>query len=251
MGNAFDFLIAAALVLSVIVCYNYGIFRLLIPFRKLAAFITAYSLKDAELVNGFVGKIIKADGVKAFLNKRIDNLWGDELKAAAESTDVSISDRFDGVFGFAGDIFSNLKDFCISLYEKLFSSVEITDPAQRADTFVRDALGYLTDVVASFFTTLLSFLILYIFFSFAFKYGAKLLDAMFSEGFFGLLNRCMGALVGVFYGFLICWVMSLVFVLIIPLITPIDVSSVVGGYFDLTEWFYTKFFISRIIGITL
>lgn len=254
MGNIFDLLIVAVFVLSVIICFKCGIFRLLIPFRKLAAFVLAYSLKGNGLVNSLVGKIIKADAVKAFLNRRIDALWGSELRAAAANGDVSIADRFDEVFGFAGKLFSNLKDFCISLYDEQFvsgGSESSMTFSERVELFVHDTVDYLTDVTAAFFTTLISFIILYIFFSVAFKYGAKLLDAMFSEGFFGLLNHTLGAIVGIFYGFLICWVMSIVFVMIVPLATPIDMSTVVSGYFDITEWFYTKFFISQILGMTL
>ena len=253
MGNAFDFLIAAAFCATVIICYNYGIFRLLIPFRKLAAFVLAYSLKGADFINGFVGKLVKADKVKSFLHGRIDELWGADLKAAAENADAAAGERFDGVFGFSGEIFSNIKEFCISLYDKLLGTGAdaSADAASQVELFVHGALDYLTDVTAAFFTTLLSFIILYLFFSIAFKYGAKLLDMLFSEGFFGFLNRCMGALVGIFYGFLICWLMAIAFVNIVPLITPINVGSVVDGFFGVTEWFYTKFFASQILGMKL
>jgi hypothetical protein len=254
VGNLFDFLIIAVFVITVVVCFKSGIFKLLIPFRKLAAFVAAYSLKDSTFVNSLIGKIFKADSVKAFLNKRIDAMWGEQLRDAAGNGEASIAERFDEVFGFAGKLFSNLKDFCISLYDKQFVSGEaesVLTTSEKIELFVRDTVNYLTDVTASFFTTLLSFVILYLVLSFAFKYGAKLLDALFSEGFFGLLNHTMGALAGVFYGFLICWLISIGFVLIIPLITPIDMQTVVSGYFGVTEWFYTKFFISQIIGITL
>ena len=254
MGNFFDILIVGAFVASVVICFKLGIFRLLIPFRKLVAFILAWSLKTAPFINGLVGKVIKADGFKAFLNGRIDALWGDKLRAAASDGGPSVAQRFDDVFGFTGEIFSNLKEFCISLYDKQFVSgaAESTHtPSERVEVFVRDTVSYVTDVTASFFTTLLSFIILYVAFSFAFKYGARFLDMLFSEGLFGLLNHSLGGIVGVFYGFLICWVMSIVFVMIIPLITPISIGGVVSGYFDITEWFYTKFFMSQILGMSL
>lgn len=254
MGNLFDFLLVATVIVSVVICFKLGIFGLISPFRKLAAFVCAWSMKDSGFMQRTVGGFIKADKFKAFLNGRIEALWGEKIKQAAEADGVLISERFDKVFGFAGKLFSDLKNFCVSLYEKIFVtdvSLSAATVSEKAEMLVKDAVDYITDAAAGFFTTLLSFIILYIVFSVSFRLGAKLLNSIFSEGLLGLLNRTLGGLVGLFYGVMIAWILSIVFVMIIPLVTPIDLSKAIGGFFGVTEWFYTKFFMSQIFGMAL
>ena len=122
LGNFLDIVLIIALIGSVALCYKLGFFKLLLPFRKLAAFLLAWSLKDSAIVNQTVGKLIRADVVQRFINGRVNALWGERLANAASAEGVSITERFDGIFGFAGEIFSNLKSFCVSLYDRTLAS---------------------------------------------------------------------------------------------------------------------------------
>jgi len=254
MGNLFDIALILAFAASVFFCYKLGFFKLIRPFRKLAAFVLAWSLKDSAIVRGTVGKLINADGFKAFLNGRVNALWGERIKTAASADGVSISERFDNVFGFLGEIFANIKSFCIALYDKELSASIPNDTvpfSEKLEAFVMEVTDYITGAAVGFLTALSGFILLYIIFSVSFWLIAKLLDGIFSDGVFGLLNRCIGGAVGILYGFLIAWALSLAFVLLIPLITTVSQESVLSGVMGVTEWFYTKFFISQLLGITL
>lgn len=254
MGNLFDILLIAVTAGTVIVCYKLGVFKMLKPFRKLVAFLLAWSLKDTPLVNKTVGKAIRSDGIKNFINERVKALWGERLYEAAEADGVAITERFDEVFGFVGKVFSNLKDFCALLYEKeIVNSVpgESISFSEKVESFVYDTVGYITDSAIGFFTTFIGFLILYVIFSVGFWLAAKVLDGIFSEGLLGFLNRALGGVAGICYGFIFSWLLSLFLVLVLPLITKVPQSEVLGGILGVTEWYCTDFFVSRLLGITV
>lgn len=253
MGNLFDAILVLVFAAVVFVCFKAGFIRLLRPFRKIAALVLSWSLKDSAFVHSTVGKLIKTDKFKAFLNERVDALWGEKIEQAVSADGVSIADRFDEVFGFWGKMFANIKDFCISLYDKSYASQAGTEPlpSEQAEAFVKSVTEYIGNAAAGFFTALFGFILLYILFSVGFWLGAKILEKVFEDGVLGLVNKSIGGVVGVCYGFLLAWLLSIIFVLLLPLITSVDLSTITGGFFNVTEWFYSKFFLSQLLGMTI
>ena len=251
MGNLFDAVLVLVLVVITIICFKLGFIRLLRPFRKLAAFLLAWSFKDSAVVQSTAGKLIKTDKFKAFLNERVDALWGEKIEGAVTAEGVSIAERFDEVFGFWGKLFGNIKDFCISLYDKDFSSAQDIPPSEQVEAFVKSVTEYIGDAASHFFTALFGFIILYILFSIGLWLASKILENIFDDGFLGVVNKVVGGAVGVCYGFLFAWILSIIFVLLLPLITTFDLSTITGGFFNITEWFYSNFFISQLLGMTL
>jgi hypothetical protein len=65
------------------------------------------------------------------------------------------------------------------------------------------------------------------------------------------LNRVLGGAVGVVYGFVGAWLLSIVFVLLFPKLFGMSVEGITGGLMGVTEWFYTDFFLSQLLGLTL
>jgi hypothetical protein len=251
MGNLFDAILVLLLVAVTLICLKLGFIRLLKPFRKLAAFLLAWSFKDSAFIQGTVGKIIKTENFKAFLNERVDVLWGEKIENAVTAEGVTIAERFDEVFGFWGKLFANIKNFCISLYDQDFAASPDAPPSEQVEAFVKSVTEYIGNAASHFFTALFGFIFLYILFSIGLWLAAKILDNIFDEGFLGVVNKVIGGAVGVCYGFLLAWVLSIIFVLLFPLITTFDLATITGGYFNITEWFYSNFFISQLLGMTI
>lgn len=254
MGNIFDLVLVLTLAVVVFMCFRAGFIRLLRPFFKVASFVLAWSLKESAIIRSTVGRLIKTDKFKSFLNERVDALWGEKIQNAVNADGVSIADRFDDVFGFWGKLFSNIKHFCISLYDKEYASIvdaEGTLPSEQAEAFVKSVTEYIGNAAAGFFTALLGFILLYIAFSLGLRVCAKILESIFDGGVLGFVNKTAGGVVGLCYGFLLAWLLSIVFVLLLPLITSIDLSTITGGFFGITEWFYSEFFLSQLLGMTI
>ncbi len=252
MGNLFDALIVLSLIVTVVVCFKLGFIKLLTPFRKIAAFVLAWCLKDTALVRETVGKVFHTEDFKVFLTERVDTLWGEQLKSAASAEGVSLAERFDNIFGFWGTLFGSFKNFCMSLFD---SEYQVQDngalPSEHLDSFVKKVTEYVADAASGFFSVLIGFIALYIIFRVGLWFLAKLLDSIFDRGLLGAVNHTVGGVVGICYGFLIAWILSIVFVFILPLVTTVDITTVTGGFLGITEWFYTKFFLSAIIGMTI
>ncbi len=254
MGNLFDLALVLVAVIITVICAKLGFIKLLKPFRKLAAFVLAWSLKESAIVTGTVGQLIKTDKFKAFLTERVDAMWGEKIETAVSADGVSIAERFDNIFGFWGKLFANIKDFCITLYDKEYS-VQAGNgeqlPSEQAEAFVKSVTEYIGNAAAGFFTALFGFIFLYIIFSVGFWLIARVLDDIFDKGLLGFVNHGAGAIVGACYGLLAAWLLSIVFVLLLPLITTFDLKVITGGFFNITEWFYTKFFLSALLGLTI
>ncbi len=255
MGNIFDLILVLTLAAVVFVCFKAGFIRLLRPFFKIASFILAWSLKESAIIRSTVGRLIKTDNFKSFLNERVDALWGEKIENAVNASGVSIADRFDDVFGFWGKLFSNIKHFCMSLYDKEYASMVDAEsgmlPSEQAEAFVKSVTEYIGNAAAGFFTALLGFILLYIAFSIGLRFCAKILESIFDDGVLGFVNKTAGGIVGLCYGTLLSWILSIIFVLLLPLITNIDLSTITGGFFGITEWFYSDFFLSQLLGMTI
>lgn len=252
MANIFDIILLVIPVVTVIICFSLGFFRLLKPFWKIAAFLLAWSLKGTALVTATVGKLINSEGMKSFIKGRVDAVWGEKIKAAAEADGVSLADRFDEAFGIFGSFFTNVKEFCVSLYgESVENAAESVPLSERVEAFVTDATAYATDAVVSFITQLIGFIILYAAFMVLFWLGARMLDSIFGDGILGLCNKLLGGAVGILYGMIAAWIVSIILVLAVPNIASCGVEQVTGGVMGVTEWFYTRFFLSQLLGLTI
>ena len=123
MGNLFDAILILSLAAITVICYKLGFVKLLRPFRKIAALVLAWCLKGTAIIQGTIGKIIKTDKFKVFLTERVDALWGEKIENALTADGVSVTERFDDIFGFWGKMFSDIKDFCISLYDNILNKI--------------------------------------------------------------------------------------------------------------------------------
>ena len=243
MGNLFDLILILVPIITVAICVHKGFLMLLRPFRKILAFFLAWTLKGSAIIQLTVGKLIKTDKFKAFLTERVDALWRENIENAISTDGVSVAERFDSVFGFAGKLFSGFKDFCISLYDKSFteSAESNIPPSEQIEAFVKGVTDYVANTLANFITMLIGFALLYIIFSVAFNLLSKTLNVFFKHGILGVVNKFLGGLVGICQGLIFSWLLSFVFVLLIPLITNLDTTTVTNGFLNLTEWFYSDF----------
>ncbi len=253
MGNLFDLILVLLPMITIAICIHRGFINLLRPFRKILAFLLAWSLKSTAIVQLTVGKLIKTDKFKSFLSEKVDALWGENIENALGADGVSVAERFDSVFGVVGKLFSSFKDFCISLYDKSFAGTQNSEipPSEQVEAFVKSVTEHVADRLASFFTLFIGFILLYIIFSVAFYFLSKALNSFFQHGILGVINKTLGGIVGLCEGLLFSWILSFVFVLVLPLFTSIDAATVTNGYLNITEWFYSRFFLSQIFGITL
>lgn len=254
MGNIFDIALILTVLVTAVVCFKKGFFKLLLPFRKFAAFSLAMSLKDSAIVNKTVGKIIKSDGVRRYVHGKVTELWEEPLTDAASAEGVPLTERFNDVFGVVGEIFTNLKNFCISLYGKEFNAEapsETPSFTEAVESFVTDAVDHVTSSVIGFFTTFLGFVLLYLLFSVGFWLVLKLLDGVFDGGLIGTVNNVIGGVIGIAYGFVVAWVISVALVMLVPVVTEISVQTVLSGKMGVTNWFYSDSFISSLFGIKL
>ena len=246
MGNLFDVILILTVVLTVLICFMKGIFRMLNPFRKILALSLAWLLKDSAPMKNTVGRVMGSDSIKNKIQSMVDGAFGEKISNATTAEGVDISERFDGIFGFLGKMFGNISEYCKTLYEQFGE-----DLAGKVEDFTSDVVGHITDSVISFITSALSFIILYIVFSIALKLLLMLLTKLFDGGVLGLISRILGGCFGVVYGFLLAWIISIVMVQIIPVVSPITTEAVLGGSLKTVEWFYTKFFLSQLIGMTV
>jgi hypothetical protein len=253
MGNIFDVILLLVPLIIVVTCFAIGFFRLLRPFWKIAAFLLAWSLKGSVIVTGTVGKLINGEGIKRFVNGRVEAVWAEKVKTAAEVDGVSLAERFDGVFGFFGTFVTNVKEFTTGHYGQTVEGdvAEGMKLSEQIEAFVMDVTEYATDAVIGFITSLVGFLCLYVLFMIGFWIVSKMLEGIFGDGLFGTLNRVLGGAVGVVYGFVGAWLLSIVFVLLFPKLFGMSVEGITGGLMGVTEWFYTDFFLSELLGLTL
>ena len=231
MGNIFDIILLLVTVVTVSVCFAVGFFRLLKPFWKIAAFLLAWSLKGTVIVTETVGKLIDGEGVKSFLRGRVDAVWAEKIKTAAEAEGVTLTERFDDVFGFFASVITNIKEFCTGLYGETVEGTQNTglDLTKKIEEFVTDALEYATDAVVAFITSLLGFIILYVLFMIGFWLASKALEGIFGDGILGALNKTLGGAVGIVYGFVGAWLLAIIFVIAVRTFHLLDAGIELDG----------------------
>ena len=254
MGNLFDIALLLIIIISGAACCKLGFFKTLKPFRKIIAFLVAWNFKSSSFVNMITDKILKAEAVKNAVSKWVDNSWGDKIHSATEAPDVTVTERYDSTFGIIGEIFDNIKEYCMELYEKTFGGIPGSDQLgvqEKLEQFTDEVVTYISNGVLNFVSALLGFIILYALVSVGFILVIKLLDRLFKKGLFGLVNKLTGAIVGVGFGFVFAWLIALLFVNVLPMFFPIEKELILSGSMGIVEWFCTKFMFSALFGITL
>ena len=253
MGNLFDIALLLIILISCAVCCKLGIFRTLKPFRKITAFLIAWNFKSSSFITTLTDKILKADAVRNGVSKWVENSWGEKINSATEAVDVPNAERYDSTFGIIGEIFDNIKEYCMSLYENMFSgvpAVDVFNMKEKIDQFTEEVVTYVSEGVLNFVSALLGFIIVYILVSVGFVILIKLLDKLFSKGLFGLVNRITGGIVGIGIGFLAAWLIAILFVNVLPIVLPIEKEFVLSGQMGVVNWFYTKFLLSAFFGFS-
>ena len=244
MGNLFDIALVLIILISCSVCWKLGLFKTLKPFRKTAAFIIAWNFKSSPIVTEMTDKILKADAVKNGVSKWVKNFWGEKITSATGTEGVSSAERFEDTFGVAGQIFGNIKEYCCSLYEGMFlgagSSNELNTQA-KIEEFTEEVMRYLSDGILRLASGLLGFFLIYVAVSIAFLLAIKLFDAMFSKGVFGFVNKVTGGAIGMVIGFVVAWILSVLFVNVLPIVFPIEQELILSGNMGVVNWFYNGF----------
>ncbi len=252
MGNLFDIALLLIIIISGAACCKLGFFKTLKPFRKIISFLVAWNFKSSSFVTTLTDKILRADVVKNTVSKWVDSSWGDKIQTSTEATDVAINERYDSTFGIIGEIFDNIKEYCIDLYEKTFGGIpgsEQLGVQEKLEQFTDEVVTYISNGVLNFVSALLGFIILYLLVSVGFILLIKLLDRLFKKGFFGLVNKITGAIVGVCFGVVFAWLIALLFVNVLPVIFPIEKEMILSGSMGIVNWFYTKFMLSALFGL--
>lgn len=241
------------IITSCAVCCKLGIFRTLKPFRKITAFLIAWNFKSSSFITKITDKILRADAVRNGVSKWVENSWGEKINSATEAVDVPAAERYDGTFGIIGEIFDNIKEYCISLYENMFSGVPGADGLNmqgKIEQFTEEVVTYVSDGVLNFISALLGFIIIYILVSVGFLVLIKLLDKLFSRGLFGLVNRVTGGIVGIGIGFIAAWLIAILFVNLLPAVFPIEKELILSGKLGIVNWFYSSFLLSAFFGFS-
>ena len=223
------------------------------PFRKIAAFLIAWNFKSSSFVTKITDKILRADAFKNGVSKWVENSWGEKINSATEALDVSSAERYEGTFGIVGEVFKNIKEYCYSLYENMFLGGSGSDGMtmqEKIEAFTEEVITYVSEGVLKFISSLLGFIIIYILVSLGFWLMIKLLDKMFKKGFFGFVNRVTGGIVGIGIGFLVAWVLAILFVNVLPIVLPIEKELVLSGQLGVVKWFYTSFLLSAFFGFS-
>ena len=213
MGNIVDIVVVLVFLATVLICAKIGFIKLLSPFRKITALAFAWGLKELVFIKSAVGALIGIGRIRSFISTRINSALSDKLSGVSGEETERIEQGVEEALGIAGKVFNGVKEFCTSLYEKYFgtlgeSSLNLT-VSEKIEGFISEATDFVSNAATNFIVTVVAFVLLYIFFSLLFKLLVKALDSVFSDGALGLVNRILGGAVGILYGLLLAWIVSI------------------------------------------
>ena len=231
VGLIIDLVLIIIIISIFLLNYFKGITAFLKPFRIFLAFTLAWSYKASDTVKAVIGRFIDFDTFKARLIERIENVWGEKIVEASNGEVANELERFDGIFGIFGDLFGNLKEYCIEQFRN------------GTEDLLKDVTEFASEYAIKLTINVIGFVSLLIIFSIAFKIIHVIIDAIFKRGILGSINRILGGVVGIFFGLIIAWLASLVIVSVAPMIAPEDPEAIFGGI-GLLKWFYNDFILS-------
>ncbi len=238
MGTLFDLLLIAVVLLTVVINFRRGMLKMLKPFRFIASIVLALKFRMHEAVQNIIGKFINMDGFRERINEQVSAMWGDKISDAAAAEVANEYDRFSGIFGPFESLLGNIKNYCQVTF------------AEGAENFTEKVVNYATDAVLGFFANVLGFLLVF-FVSLLLLYICTLiLQLIFSRGLLKAVNSTVGGIIGLFFGLIIAWILSLIIVNFGPMIISGDPGAVTNGALGIVRWFYNDFILSTLFGIT-
>ncbi len=232
MGTAFDLLLVAIILATVLINYFRGMFKLLKPFKFLAAFLIALEFKGSLWVRMIIGKFMDFDGFRLQLRERFDAMWGEDLDNAVSSGE-SINISFSGITDRITNITEHFSEAITSGVQDVTSTV-LDKAASAAESFFVNLIGFIIVFIVAF----LGLTLIY-----------ALLKFIFNHGILKHVNRLLGGIAGVAFGFIIAWIVALLLVNIVPMLTSIEPDSVSNGFFGIVDWFCNKSALSRLFGV--
>ncbi len=233
MGTAFDLLIVAVILACVLINYFRGIFKMLKPFKFIAAFLIALELKGSDFVRSIIGKFLDFEGFRLRIRETLDSKWGEKL----DST-VSSGEPVEGAFGWLANKITNITEHFSEAVESGVHDVTSTvldKAAAAAESFFVQLIGFVLVFIVAFLVISLVYMIL-----------TFILD----HGIFKLVNRILGGIAGIVFGFIFAWIASLIIVNIVPVMTGSDPDTISNGFFGIVKWFYNDSALSGLFGVT-
>ncbi|MBQ9116066.1 MAG: CvpA family protein [Clostridia bacterium] len=221
--------IALIVIFAFIIIFNFirGFAKSLMPLRKWAALAGAWILK------GPIGELLSAslpiDSWKTALYERSYAMFGERInQVTAEAGGEVTAESFSGIFGMLESVFSGIKELCVQSVKD-----GVTDVAHTVSVFISENLIRI-GVQAVAFVGL--FLVLMI----VLTVVLKILDSVCKDNILGLLNRLLGAVIGLPVAFITVWVISLVLLFFFP-------EMLAESKF--AAWLCNEFFLSKFFGI--
>ncbi len=234
MGIYLDIILIAVLVISIIIGYVKGFFKVVKRFRFLFAVFFAWQFKLADFMKFAVGKILRID--KNYIYDKVESTFGEKLEAYANNTSMTAEERYDEIFGKFGKLFSGAKEHFVNL-------------AESTDNIIAETTDYFTNAIYNLIYGTVGFIILFIVFFILFTVIYHILNKFLEIGILGFVNRILGAVFGGITGFLWAWILTLIFVNFFPFIFSTTVENVARG-FGVVKWFNNSFFMSGIFGVS-
>ncbi len=233
MGTAFDLLLVAVIVASVLINYYQGAFKLIKPFKLITALLIAAEFKGSQAVRALIGRFMNFENFRLQLRERLDSMWSERLNSATET-----GGAVEGNFGWIANKITNISEF--------FSEAV----AEGAHDVTAAALDKASYVAESFFVQLIGFVIIFAVTFLLLTLAYMIISCILKHGILKHINRILGGVAGVMFGFAIAWLVAILLVNIAPMLTSADADSVTGGFFGLVKWFYNDCAFSRLFGIT-
>ncbi len=231
LGTGFDILLIAVILVTVIVYFNRGIFKMIKSFKLMAAFWIALEYKSSQFVRYVIGKFISFEGFRSYLRGRLDAMFGDTLSGASQSES-------------SGELFGGLADMITNISE--YYNAAITNGVHDVAETVLDQASAFAE---GFFTQAIGFILVFIVVFIALTVICAVLSSILKRGILRRIDKILGGLAGLAFGFVFAWVISLLLVNFLPIITDLSVNSVTGGFLGVVRWFHDSFAFSRLFGI--
>ncbi len=235
MGTVFDLLLIATMIIFVLVNYFRGIFKMLKSFKFLAAFLIALEYKESPGIKVFISKFINFDEFRLHLRQRLDSMWGETLDQVA--SEPASGRSFDGIFGGIANKITNITEYC----QKAL--------ADGAEDFTATVLDQATLAAESFFIQLVGFIVVFCLAFLSISIICLILTFILNHGILKHINRILGAIAGLVFGFVVAWIASILIVNFAPMLLSGDPDSITNGFFGVVRWFYNDCALSKIFGV--
>ncbi len=234
MGTAFDLLLVAIILATVLINYFRGIFKMLKPFKFLAAFLIAIEYKSSVFVRAIIGKFINFDTFRVQLRDRLDSMWGEKLESTVSSGEAVDSGAFNWLANKITNITDHISEAVTSGVQDVTATV-LDKAAAAAESFFVQLIGFIIVFIVAF----LGITLIYVILTFVLKHGIL-----------KHINRILGGVAGLVFGFVIAWIAAILIVDVVPMLISVEPESASNGFFGIVKWFHNESALSSLFGVT-